>query len=131
MPDVREKLVELLGNLFCGYYGMNGCDSCEYNTEAQCNAYACADRMIANNITIQRWIPVTERYPDLELEEVITNDKELFPCLVVRKNPRAKKGKYVAKAWYDGFGFLNGDSVDVTDEVTHWMEMPELPKMEV
>ena len=64
MPDVREKLVELLGNLFCGDYGVNGCDSCKYNTEVMCNAYACADHLIRGGVTIQRWIPVTERLPD-------------------------------------------------------------------
>ena len=64
MPDVIENLVELLGNLFCGDYGINGCDSCKYNTEAMCSAYACADHLIRGGVTIQRWIPVTERLPE-------------------------------------------------------------------
>ena len=81
-----------------------------------------------NDVTIQKWIPVTERFPDLELEEVKTDDNDLFPCLVVRKHPRAKNGRYIAKMWYDGYGFLDGNSVDVTDEITHWMPLPEMPK---
>ena len=78
--------------------------------------------------TAQKWIPVTERFPDLELEEVKTDDHDLFPCLAVRKHPKAKNGKYTAKVWYDGYGFLDGISNDVTDEVTHWMPLPEPPK---
>ena len=75
-----------------------------------------------------KWIPVTERLPDLELAEVKTDDKDVFPCLASRKHPRAKNGKYTAKVWYDGYEFIDGISNDVTDEVTHWMPLPEPPK---
>ena len=131
MTDLRERLkealkksVEYVGEKCSGRY----CRDCEYDKYGDdCEANAMVDSLIANGVTIQRWIPVTERLPDLELVDAKTDDNDLFPCLVSRKHQRAKKGKYVAKAWYDGCGFIDGDSVDVTDEVTHWMPLPETP----
>ena len=116
MPDVIENLVELLGNLFCGDYGVNGCDSCKYNTEVMCSAYACADNLIANGVTIQRWIPVTE--------------------------PPKKKGCYFVTVlhWVDGKpvtreAYWNGADWlscerrhEITPRVTHWIPLPEPPK---
>ena len=113
--DVKKKLVELIRH----------CTSCE-----ECHDEDIADHLIANGVTIQKWISVKERLPDLELVEVKTDDKDVFPCLAVRKHPRAKNGKYTAKVWYDGYGFIDGISNDVTDEVTHWMPLPEPPKGE-
>ena len=116
MPDVREKTVEMLGNLFCGDYGVNGCDSCKYNTEVMCSAYACADQLIANGVTIQRWIPVTERLPDLHTT-VLVYDQE------------SKRDLF----WYDENGFNVVDEYGCTypvKTVTHWMPLPEAPKGE-
>ena len=45
MDEVRDKLIELLQDCDCPY---------------PCKA---ADHLIANGVTIQRWIPVTERKP--------------------------------------------------------------------
>lgn len=116
---MREKLIELIRKA----------DKEDYTSATQDQHYEfMADNLIANGATIQRWIPVSERLPDLELVEVKTDDKDLFPCLVVRKHPRAKAGKFTAKVWYDGYGFIDGNSIDVTDEITHWMPLPQPPK---
>ena len=112
MPNTREKLIELLSDV--QYLG--GLEE------------KVADHLIANGVTVQKWIPVTERLPDLELVEVKTDDKDVYPCLAARKHPRANNGKYTAKVWYDGCGFIDGISNDVTDEVTHWMPLPGPPK---
>lgn len=119
--DVREKLVELQLKADIE-------DETSENT-TQHREYI-ADLMIANGVTVQEWISVNDRWPDLELEEVKTDDNDLFPCLAVRKHQRAKNGKYTAKVWYDGHGFIDGDSIDVTDEITHWMPLPQPPKGE-
>ena len=108
MPDVREKLVELLGNLFCGDYGVNGCDSCKYNTEVMCNAYACADHLIRGGVTIQRWIPVTERLPDWRDGKVLVFTKYGFSICERTVNGRWK-GQHAN--W-----------------INHWMPLPEPPK---
>lgn len=121
--NVREKLVELLRNAKAAMKAENlSCDIAR-------NMFV-ADFMMANGVTVQEWISVNNRWPDLELEEVKTDDNDLFPCLAVRKHQRAKNGKYTAKVWYDGHGFIDGDSIDVTDEITHWMPLPQPPKGE-
>lgn len=132
MPDVREKLVELLGNLFCGDYGVNGCDSCKYNTEVMCSAYACADHLIANGVTIQRWIPVAERLPRSRGEVFVwrvtpswrTYDIVRFTdCLEDVDDVEFKGQKRGGFYLYDSeYGIYE------TRDVTHWMPLPEAPK---
>ncbi len=51
MPDIKEKLVELI------HY----CTSCE-----ECFDTDIADHLIANGVTIQKWISVEERLPTKE-----------------------------------------------------------------
>ena len=111
MPDVIEKLVELLGNLFCGDYGINGCDRCKYNTEVMCSAYACADHLIVGGVTIQRWISVTERLPAPD-ERVLA-----CTCNKVLAVGRVHGGRWVV-SWNN----------DCLPSVTHWMPLPEAPK---
>ena len=77
-----------------------------------------------------RWIPVTERFPDLELVYAKSNGFDLYVCLVTVKNLIAKRGRYVKKAWYDEYGFIDEDYVDITYDVTHWMPLPKPPKEE-
>ena len=113
----REKLTQLI-------YG----NPEEYISEGTCMAIA--DHLLANGVTFQKWIPVTERKPDLELVEAKGNDFELFPCLVVKTNPLYPKKRYVTKAWYDGVGFIDTDCIRITKTVTHWMPLPEPPKEE-
>ena len=76
----------------------------------------------------RRWITVTERLPDLELVDAKNDDFDLYACLVTVKNFRAKNGRYVKKAWYDGEIFMDENCADITDKVTHWMPLPEPPK---
>ena len=85
--------------------------------------------VIANGVTVQEWIPVTERLPDLELSNAKANDMDLFPCLCFIPHKRAKNGWYITKLWYTGEGFIDGDNV-YWDEATHWMPLPQPPKGE-
>ena len=115
---MRKKLIELIEQA-------DGHSSLEIH-----DIYRFVDSLIANGVTIQKWIPVTERLPDLELVEAKTQDIDLYPCLCVVLNPRAKNGKYVSKLYFDGCSFVDVDSCDFTDNVTHWMPLPEAPKGE-
>ena len=113
MPNTREKLIELV-------------------TAALCNQSAeeVADHLIANGVTVQKWIPVSERKPDLELVEAQANDEELYKCLVTMKHRPSRGGKCVREMWYDGEGFVDRDYMDWTALITHWMPLPEPPKGE-
>lgn len=104
---MREKLIELLrsvqyqGNAVHGYH-----DKYIQNREL-------ADHLIANGVTIQRWIPVSE--PPKEKGRYWCNVKSFsFP------------GSYYQTTlkWDDGF--IEGSIY--TDDVTHWMPLPLPPK---
>ena len=83
---MRDRLIELMDNIFYGEKTLGDI----------------ADYFIANGVTVQEWISVKDRLPDLELVEAKTFDWDLYPCLVTIKNERAMGGRYVGKAWYDG-----------------------------
>lgn len=115
---MREKLIELVSNVLVKY-------------DRGCLPFVMdelADHLIANGVTIQRWIPVTERLPDLELVEANANAHNWYACLVAWRFSKDKIS--VKKAWYDGECFDDGFSGDITDDVTHWMPLPEAPKEE-
>jgi hypothetical protein len=117
---MREKLIELLTE----YYGV---DPAYYGIEAR----HLADHLIANGVTIQKWIPVTERLPKEEWEQFTAEnyDWDVFPCLAVNKNNYGGK-QYVAKMFYTGENFVDDEYVRYTNSVTHWMPLPEAPKGE-
>lgn len=85
-----------------------------------------ADHLIANGVTVQQWIPVSERLPE----------RAGMAVLVVAENTFGQK--YVVKAFTDYTGrngFLTNekeyDSIwDTAWKVTHWMPLPEPPKGE-
>ena len=81
MTNTREKLIELLeeslrysGNL-CGEIG--DCKKCQYDKDGNNCGYAIrADFMIANGVTVQKWIPVTERLPEKNNSHRKENDHD-------------------------------------------------------
>ena len=99
--DVREKLVELLRDV--QYLG--GLEE------------KIADHLIANGVTVQEWIPVKDRLPEIGRSVIAYN----------------APAKCAAEAMYKGEGrFLQFRwSARLQEhEVTHWMPLPELPKGE-
>ena len=90
-----EKLAELLGKMVDFSDG---------------TLYLMADYLIGKGVTIQRWIPVTERLPE-PFEEVLAYDateKRIeYACMTPHKE------------WY---------GVVMSHAVTHWMPLPEPPK---
>ena len=122
MDNTREKLIELLVNS-PGLCTLSGKEE-EFAENA--------DWLIANGVTldnqVSKWISVKERLPDLELSEAKADDFDLYACLATIKNKRARNGRYVGKAWYDGERFIDCDCLDITYDVTHWMPLPQPPK---
>ena len=104
---MREKLIELLEEA----EGLvnNDVPSLEQK----------ADHLIASSVTIQKWIPVTERLPK-EGESVLVFGywHEKFQPLMCYLSPH-RKGEW--------FTTVAGQQVY---DVTHWMPLPEPPKGE-
>ena len=105
--NVREKLVELIES--ARYWGSNTSEEI-------------AENLIKNGVTVQEWIPVTERLPK-EGEYVLCVLKG-FNCggkIQVCKFVPADKFK--DKPYFEHF--RNG-----FPSVTHWMPLPQPPKGE-
>lgn len=101
--DDREKLIELLGERF------RGCDNPLYYTSDEV-VERIADHLIANGVTVQQWIPVTERLPTRE------DANETESILAIHK-----ADGYVGRWIWDIV-------VRYPKEFTHWMPLPQLPK---
>ena len=66
---MREKLIELIGEAQDEGRQQRGMGTFHIRNEE------IADHLIANGVTIQRWIPVTERLPDCA-ETVLAVDRD-------------------------------------------------------
>jgi hypothetical protein len=96
----REKLIELLKN--SPYLYVLG--RLSHYEEA-------ADHLIANGVTIQKWIPVTERLPDADTRVLVY-----------------LRDGYGGNAMIDTDRLHNGRWVRWSKFITHWMPLPEPPK---
>ena len=115
---MREKLIELQDSGNICPKGITSCLDCPYHKKyafgKPCDEKAAiADRMIANGVTIQKWIPVSERLPE-DYEDVLVYSGGVEP------------------GWCDRGVFYEYDKYesDRIDGVTHWMPLPEPPKGE-
>ena len=107
--DVREKLVELLRNAKAAMKSENlSCDIAR-------NMFV-ADFMIANGVTVQEWIPVTERLPENIANRVL---------VVCERSNGVFYAHYEKPFWIN----LETDKPFIST-VTHWMPLPHPPKGE-
>ena len=91
----REKLIEILS---VPIYPHLDADPAE----------VVADYLIDNGVTVQKWIPVSERLPE--------DDSHV---LVARKNGDVDTDMHIYTWWKVG---------PVERNITHWMPLPEPPK---
>ena len=113
--DVREKLVELLGNIYLPM--MAGSDTIgEYNIPHKFKREI-ADHLISHGVTVQEWVPVTEKLPE-----------EKVNCIVHYKHAYCDNDDY----WAIGICFYDGEKfqIGLAYKVTHWMPLPQPPKGE-
>ena len=110
MMDVREKLVELLTEFY-------GCDPMYYDVDA----LAIADHLIANGVTVQKWISVDDRLPEY------SNDGFADAVLVT-------DGFVQHMAYFVGGEWRFAESGEIKEpmwyRITHWMPLPNPPKGE-
>ena len=130
MDNTREKLTEMQMVLCRSLYT-------EYD-EAQrapvIDLLKTAENLIANGVTVQKWIPVSERLPEIgdsylvvvkykydwEKEYNIDTDVATF---YPYDNPDA----YIDNRWDT---YVDWDEGQQYIHVTHWMPLPEAPKGE-
>lgn len=127
--DVREKLVELLqdeNNPVWRWFPNNA-------TMAQLTDY-----LINSGVTVQEWIPVTERLPD-EHESLFARYKDtdkwrnaMFTTISDRVIVCAEyeNGKRIVKTANTVDGVWKVKDIFHPCKVTHWMPMPHPPKGE-
>ena len=111
--DVREKLVELqLQADIADNISENGTQHREF----------IADLMIANGVTVQEWISVTERLPE-EGDYVLCVLKGFNYGGKIQVCKFCPADKFKDKPYFEHF--RNG-----FPSVTHWMPLPQPPKGE-
>lgn len=133
MDKLREKLMGLIDIGSGCPDGMNpfgdSCESCRYKESTMCHLERLADHLIANGVTVQEWIPVTERLPEDDLPK--DTDRKQIRCLVatdkgtvkarVRQRYQTKKnGRWCLSPWEW--------NKNLFARPTHWMPLPEPPK---
>ena len=113
--DVREKLVELLGNIYLPM--MDGHNTIgEYNIPHKFKEKI-ADYLISNGVTAQEWISVEDRLPE--------DDSDVLAYSRIGEESRIYPACYSNGVWFDCV--FNAPATDTT---THWMPMPNPPKGE-
>lgn len=122
--DVREKLIELLCNLPTPEFVIGT----RRAGKKLITAGFIADHLISNGVTVQEWIPVDDRLP--EIPEGWTETPE--PVLYMMKNTKTIYAGYYGEGgvWKDKYFRQYADSrngVDV-DDVLCWMWQHDLPK---
>lgn len=116
--DVMEKLVEILKQA-----PFEGKVLDEWWWEEKIKIIA--DHLIRNGVTVQEWIPVTERLPD-------NKEHDWVLAQVVEDNgfmhiPNVMEYRQQRNDWLDEtYGWLSEHNGAFT--VTHWMPLPEPPK---
>ena len=113
--DVREKLVELLEN-HCAVIGEDHCKASQSGECAQRDCAIClASDLIANGVTVQEWIPVTERLPETFVSVLAYIPSEV-PMPTIHESYIADHGAWVRISTGERYKPY---------AVTHWMPLPE------
>ena len=103
----REKLIGLLETVA---YPEVLCDG-----EVLVSTARVADHLIANGVTIQKWIPVSERLPE--------DDSDVLAYLRIGEEGRIYPANYAKGMWFDCIF-----NTSATETTTHWLPLPEPPK---
>ena len=108
--DDREKLLDLM------------IEAKKHDPETAPWSEWLADHLIAHGVTVQRWIPVTERLPTPYMP-VLTYRQSLHNASPVMVLEHLTIGYDEEKMWA-------GDLKTWKNHVTHWMPLPAPPKEE-
>ena len=152
----REKLIELLGAM--DNCITEHCKDCAYaNSAEECIAARkklIADHLIANGVTVQKWIPVSERLPESGVHVLATVKLDGAYCIgryvcdayyterffervnahgcideIACEYCEEDDEYYLEEGWYEVIkNWDDYNSISICDKVTHWMPLPMPPK---
>ena len=158
MPDIKEKLVELIV-CPCESEVREGAFACPSRKDGECAKVTrlpycvitkMVDHLIANGVTIQRWISVEERLPEPETEVLIFASRSGYPIITTGsyedgtittedsswvwydhdfEYDEERDTFIISEGWWE-YKHYNGDDEHnhlIDDVVTHWMPLPEPP----
>lgn len=126
MPNTREKLIELLlgrKEVVSEVCENTRCKTCQYEKYGfNCDKAILADHLIANGVTVQKWIPVSEKLPSPGVDVLCWYEYFRF-------------GSYNRMYQTYGIGYYFRDGMwggEVSNgqacKVLAWMPLPERPK---
>ena len=122
--DVREKLVDLLGNIYLPI--MAGPDVIgEYRIPHKLKEEI-ADHLIANGVTVQEWISVKDKLPPYNRDVLVYRPNMAMKILVDNYawHYRDDDGE-----WYEDWA-LSGKDTNGNPVITHWAYLPKPPQGE-
>ena len=96
--DVRGKLVDLLTG---------------HSIDTQQDVEYVADHLVSNGVTVQEWIPVEDRLPEVGG----------YVVCIAKRNPFSRFMPMVARI--EKNGWVNPITEQYISEVTRWMPLPE------
>jgi len=113
----KEKQIEEMAKITANAIEKKVCEKCEDckwngsgSKDADCTDYICAEALYNAGYRKQEWISVEERLPD-----------EQGRYLIVDKEGQMNTAFYTPRfGWFSHFRIKN---------ITHWMPLPEAPKM--
>ncbi len=99
----------------CEIKGVTPLTNHDASEQAYKNGYSAGYEAGRRSVGVQKWIPVTERLPNLWETVIVCDTRE----------------QYVGACMYYGNDdWLHDDKLWDTSEITHWMPLPEPPKEE-
>ena len=113
MIDVKEKLLELL----LPFIGMRSWSE------------RISNHLIANSVTVQEWIPVTERLPSKEEYAAKAEDgTEYYARLLIAYKTDIVEYEI---GYYDGYKWMTEMPIRLIKGVVAWMPFPNMPLPEL
>ena len=116
--DVREKLVELVNDVL---------RYLPWGEIQKDTAERIVDRIMDHDVTVQEWIPVTERLPEQPPNRVDEQGRSWFTtgiyCIVYDG-----KNVFAAHYCFQNKCFWYTDTLHPLKNITHWMPFPEPPE---
>ena len=105
VPAIQQRLNGNAESICIKCFHRNVCRAIDNQPCIECNQFT-----DANGVTVQEWIPVTERLPEKEMEVIVYTGNRLKPSVFC-------------------YHFWTADMLS-WQAVTHWMPLPEPPKGE-